>query len=167
MNFRAWQWKWLSWVCFTNSECWGQADWWRQQHACSCTAPNVQGIAALVPSHHTLLLFHRSVPAAHRPGQRQLHLLPSEQKNKQLLTLQPATSCVVRQAAGPTSSSIFKEAQNARPALPSRTHPQVVFYTLTVILVASFVLCVFVGHNFKTNSFPWVRRGRVLGCLDC
>lgn len=20
MNFRAWQWKWLSWVCFTNSE---------------------------------------------------------------------------------------------------------------------------------------------------
>ena len=35
---------------------------------------------------------------------------------------------------------------------------QVAFYSLTVILVASFVLCAFVGHNFKTGTFPWVRQ---------
>ncbi|KAI7846027.1 hypothetical protein COHA_000564 [Chlorella ohadii] len=73
MNFRAWQWKWLSWVCFTN----------------------------MFPQHTGL-------------------------------------------------------------GNGNYTFYQVVFYTLTVILVASFVLCVFVGHNFKTNSFPWLWPIKVL-----
>ncbi|PRW21106.1 flagellar associated membrane [Chlorella sorokiniana] len=42
------------------------------------------------------------------------------------------------------------------------TFYQVVFYTLTVILVASFVLCAFVGHSFKTGSFPWLWPIKVL-----
>lgn len=45
--------------------------------------------------------------------------------------------------------------------------PQAVFYTLTVILVASFVLCAFVGHSFKTGSFPWVRQGLDGGQTGC
>lgn len=47
--------------------------------------------------------------------------------------------------------------------LPSPSLPQIVFYALTVILVAAFVLCVFVGHNFKTGTFPWVRQNSRAG----
>lgn len=36
---------------------------------------------------------------------------------------------------------------------------QVVFYSLTVILVASFMLCAFVGHSFRSGNFPWISEG--------
>lgn len=38
----------------------------------------------------------------------------------------------------------------------------VVFFTFSTVLVASFALCVVVGHAFRSNSFPWVWPLRVL-----
>ena len=66
-------------------------------------------------------------------------------------------ACQLKSCGAPSCRRRLLLCTHCAPKKRNISRAQIVFYTLTVILVASFILCAFVGHSFKTGSFPWVR----------